>query len=346
MQLSLPALAQLVGGELERESDATITHLARIEDGDDGALCFLANPRYFDKLYSSNCTAVLVPPDFEATDTHQPILVRVDEPARAFHQLLFFAAQQQPESLEGRQEPHFIHPSARVAEDVIIGPFVYIGENARVGSGTRLYPNVYIGRDAIVGEDCLLHAGAVVAQDCQLGDNCILQAGAVIGSDGFGYTEHEGENVKIPQLGRVRLEDDVEIGANTCIDRAMLGETLIERGVKLDNLVHIAHNVSVGENTFMAAQVGVAGSTKIGKRCQIGGQSGISGHISVADGSKFGAKAGLGKNITQPDQNWRGRPVQPYRTQLKMEAHMRQLPELLERIKALETELEALRAKH
>lgn len=325
---------------MEGLAEQPIHGLSRIEDGATGTLSFLHAEKYFPHLYTTQASAVLVPQAFvPAAGQPHPTLIRVENPYFAFNILL--QHQYQAKLAQPRTEnPHFVHPTATVGDNVYLGAFVYIGENTRVGKNCRLYPNVYIGDNVTIGDGCILYPNSVVYYDCVLGANCILHSGVVIGSDGFGFLQDpRGVSIKIPQIGNVVLEDDVEVGANTVIDRATLGSTIIHQGVKLDNLIQVAHNTEIGEHTVIAAQAGISGSSKVGKYCMIGGQTGMVGHIQIADRTQVGAKSGLSKNIDEQGTAWRGAPAHPIREQLKMEAALRQLPELLRRVNELEDKL-------
>jgi len=342
MNYTAAEVAQRVGGTLEGDATAQVTKLARIEDADAGSMSFLHAPKYFPYLYQTGASVVLVPQDFKPEQAVSATLIRVQNPYAGFGVFL------QEEYLtrtnrKGHQTPFHQGHQVQLAEDCFIAAFAYLDDGAQVGANSQIHPYVYVGRNVQIGEDCILYPGAVVYDDCVIGDRCIVHGGAVIGSDGFGFLQNEQhENVKIPQLGNVILEDDVEVGANTTIDRATLGSTIIRRGVKLDNQVMVAHNSEVGAQSVMAAQSGVSGSTKLGHNCMVGGQVGIVGHLTIPPGSQFGAKSGVSKAPSQPGESWRGSPARPLREQLKHEALSHQLPDLLARIKALEAQLAQL----
>jgi UDP-3-O-[3-hydroxymyristoyl] glucosamine N-acyltransferase len=344
MNFTAQQIAELVGGAVEGDPFATVTKLARIEDATAGALSFLHAPKYFQFLTTAAASVVLVPEDFVAEHPYTATLVRVQNPYAAFGMFLHMVYRQQ-EQRSGQEQPHHIAPTATVAENIYIGAFAYVDEGAKIGYNVRLYPNVYIGRNVVIGDNCTLYPNAVVYHNCVLGSGCIVHSGAIIGSDGFGFLQNEQhENIKVPQLGNVVLEDDVEVGANTCIDRATLGSTIIRSGVKLDNLVQVAHNVEIGANSVMAAQSGISGSSKLGRSTMIGGQVGVAGHLSLADFTQVGAQSGISKSVQKPGTALRGSPAQPIKDQLKHEATLRQVPHLLERLEQLEEKLALLQA--
>ncbi|MCS6904426.1 MAG: UDP-3-O-(3-hydroxymyristoyl)glucosamine N-acyltransferase [Bacteroidia bacterium] len=339
MEYTVSQIAEMVEGTIEGETNRIITHLATIEEGKEGALCFLQNPKYLTNLHSSQATAVLVPIDFMPKNPVTPTLIRCQEPYLQFVKLMRQVAKP-AKPKQGIAPTAIIEPSASIPDSTSIGDLVYIGANTKIGENVTIYPQVYLGAEVEIGDNTTIYPGVVIYHQVKIGKNCILHSGCVIGSDGFGYLQdNEGKHIKVPQIGKVIIEDDVEIGANTCIDRATLGTTKIAKGVKIDNLVHIAHNVSIGENTIMAAQVGISGSTRIGNHCMFGGQVGITGHVEIAEKTQLGAKAGVTKSIKKPGQILRGGPAQPLEQQLKQEALQRRLPELFERIQALEEKL-------
>ncbi|MBX3102317.1 MAG: UDP-3-O-(3-hydroxymyristoyl)glucosamine N-acyltransferase [Bacteroidetes bacterium] len=342
MNFTVGQIAELVGGQVVGDAGLAIQGLCRIEEGAPALLSFLHSDKYFHHLYTTQATAVLVPQTFQPEKPAHPTLIKVQNPYFAFNILLQQVWQESLASPE-HEQPSFIHPSARLGKDVYVGAFAYIGKDAVVGDGARIYPNSYVGPGTRIGAETILYAGVTVYHGCEVGARCILHSGVVIGSDGFGFLQTPGgESIKIPQVGNVVLEDDVEIGAGTCIDRATLGSTVIRRGVKLDNLIQVAHNTEIGSHTVIAAQAGISGSSKIGSYCMIGGQTGMVGHIHIADRTQVGAKSGLSKHITEPGMAYRGAPAHPLREQLKMEAALRQLPELLQRVNQLELLLSRL----
>ncbi len=330
MQFTVAQIAQILGGEVDGDPDSKVSSVAKIEDAKSGDITFLANPKYEDYIYDSGATAVLVSRDFAPSKEIKPTLIRVDDPYSALSSLLQkvneILEQDRP---EGFEEPHFIHPSAQVADDVYLGAFSYIGAGAVIESGVRIYPHSYIARNCKIGQGTTIQAGAKLYKDTVIGQNCIIHGGAVIGGDGFGFAPKQGVYNKVPQLGNVIIEDEVEIGSNTTIDRATMGSTIIRKGVKLDNLIQIAHNVVVGENTVIAALTGVAGSTKIGKNCMIGGQVGIVGHLNIADGTKIAAQSGLNRDTRENDVLF-GSPAFDYKQGLKASIVFQNLPQMKE----------------
>jgi UDP-3-O-[3-hydroxymyristoyl] glucosamine N-acyltransferase len=339
MKFKVSEIAALIGATVEGNPDAEVVSLGKIEEGKPGDLTFFANPKYEAYLYDTLATAVIVSTDYQLKSPVKATLLRSADPYSAFTAILK-QAQSLLQDKKGIEQPSFIHPSAKVGEGVYIGAFAYVGAGATLENGVKLYPNTYVGDGAFIGEGSVLHPQVTVYHGCKVGKGCILHAGAVIGSDGFGFApQADGSFDKIPQTGTVRLEDQVEIGANTTIDRATLGETVIKQGVKLDNLIQIAHNVEIGENTVIAAQTGISGSTKLGKNCMVGGQVGIVGHIKLADRTSIGAQSGISKNIEEVGKAFRGSPAQDYKKQLKSEAVFRNLDELAKKVAQLERQI-------
>jgi len=336
MKFTAEQIATLLGGIVEGEGNLEVSRLAKIEQGVPGAISFLANPKYIPYIYETESSVVLVNKDFIPEKPIKATLIRVEDAYTSFTKLLEMA-----EGLlanrTGREEPSFIHPSAEIGENTYIGAFVYVGEQAKIGKGAKIYPFTYIDSGVEIGEDSILKAGVKVLRNCIIGNRCILHAGVVIGSDGFGFApQKDGQLKKIPQTGIVRLEDEVEIGANTCIDRATLGETLLKQGAKIDNLVQIAHNVEIGQHTAIASQTGISGSTKIGRYCLVGGQVGFVGHLTIADRTQIGGQSGISKNVESEGLILRGSPAQPIREQLRTEALLKQLEAMYARIQELE----------
>ena len=308
MELTASQLAAIVNGTVEGDENVKVSTFARIEEGHSGALSFLANPKYTHHIYSTDSSVVLVKKDFTPEQPVKATLIRVDDPYATVAHLLEMVTQMSKVEKAGIETPSFISEGVDVPEDAYVGAFAYIGKGVKLAPGVKIYPQVYIGDGCEVGEGTVLYAGVKIYAGCKVGKRCIIHSGAVIGADGFGFAPVDGGYEKIPQTGNVEIEDDVEIGANTTIDRAMMGATRIGRGVKLDNLIQIAHNCSVGEHTVMAAQAGVAGSAKIGAHCMVGGQVGFVGHISIADGTQIGAQSGVSKP-TKPGDRVMGSPA-------------------------------------
>jgi len=295
MKITVGQLAALVNGTVEGDESALIDNYAKIEEATQGCLTFLANPKYTHYIYTTKATAVLVRKDFVPEQHVNATLIRVNDPYETLAHLLNFVSQQQPVK-QGIEQP--CHLGSDMPDDIYVGAFAYVGNNVKVGKNVKIYPQVYVGDNVTLGDDVILYPSVKIYHGCRIGNRCIIQAGAVIGSDGFGFAPKEdGTYEKIAQVGIVILEDDVEIGANTTIDRATMGATVIKKGTKLDNLIQIAHNVEIGENNVFAAQVGVAGSTKIGNHNMVGGQVGFSGHITIGDNNGIGAQSGIPKSI-------------------------------------------------
>lgn len=339
MSFTVQEICDKVDGRIEGDPALVIHRPARIEEAPADAISFIANPKYEHFAYETQAGALLVGDRFKPSKSVNSTLIRVADPYSAFSMVLgLFDTPDQ--ELSGISEFAFIAPSAKVAEDAAVGPLAYIGSEVVVESGAKIYPQVYLGRGAKVGKDSTLLPGVRVYHGCVIGANCRLHAGVIIGSDGFGFApQADGTYQKIPQTGNVVIEDHVEIGANTTIDRATVGSTRIGKGVKLDNLVQIAHNVEIGEHTVVAAQAGISGSTKVGKYCQIGGQAGLVGHIEIADFTRINAQSGVSKSITEPKQAVTGSPAYDYTATLRAQAIFRRLPELEQRIRELEKQL-------
>jgi UDP-3-O-[3-hydroxymyristoyl] glucosamine N-acyltransferase len=343
MQITAQELAALLGGEVEGEGSIALHTVAKIEEGSSGALSFLANPKYEEHLYQTQSSAVLVKKDFKPQHAVSTCLIRVDDPYASFTFLLEKFSNPSAQ-LSGLEPMSFIDASAKLGNNVYVGAFAYISKDAVIGDNTKIYPQVFVGAKVKIGANCLIYPGVKIYHDCVIGDNCIIHASSVIGSDGFGFAPLPDRSYKkIPQTGNVIIEDDVEIGSNTSIDRATMGSTIIRKGVKLDNLIQIAHNVEVGEHSVMAGQAGVAGSTKLGKYMVVGGQVAISGHLQIANGNQFGGQSGVNATIKEENKKWFGTPVQELRDALRVSAVNRRLPELLNRIEALEKELNAIK---
>ncbi|MDE6344608.1 MAG: UDP-3-O-(3-hydroxymyristoyl)glucosamine N-acyltransferase [Muribaculaceae bacterium] len=297
MQFSAEQIAQMIGGRVEGDPSAMVSTLSKIEEGCPGSISFLANPKYTPHIYDTEASVVLVADSFEAEHPVKPTLIRVPDPYAAMTGLLEMVAKAMVAHPTGTETPSHIGEGTEVPEDAYIGAFAYIGCNVKLGKGVKIYPQVYVGDNCEIGDGAVLYAGSKVYYGCKIGKRCILHSGVVVGADGFGFAPVNGHYQKIPQLGIVEIGDDVEIGANTTVDRATMGATRIGAGTKLDNLIQIAHNVEVGDDTVMAAQVGIAGSSKIGSSCRIGGQVGIAGHIRIGDDVEIGAQAGLQRNV-------------------------------------------------
>lgn len=345
MEFSAASIAAFINGDIVGDPEIMVNTISKIEEGQPGALSFLANPKYEHYIYETKSSIVLVNKSFIPTAEISATLIKVENSYEAFASLLRLVDQARPRK-KGIHPTAVIEPSAKIGIDVFIGAFTYVGENCIVGNGCSLYPQVYIGDNTTLGNNCTINPGVKIYHDCIIGEGCIIHAGTVIGSDGFGFApQSESEFMKIPQLGNVVLEDHVEIGANTAIDRATMGSTIIRRGVKLDNLIQIGHNVEIGENSVMAGQTGIAGSTKIGKNCMFGGQVGIAGHIKIANGTKIGAQGGILGDVKKENTVIIGSPAIDLKNFLKSSILFRKLPEIKDKIDYLEKDIESLKKK-
>ncbi len=335
--MKIAEIAEWIGATIEGDESIEITGLAKIEEAQSGQLAFIANPKYAKYIETTGASAVLVDFDFPRSEK---TLLRTDNPYFAFLKLAKKFYRQAPQ-ISGVHESAVIGEGTTLGKNAAIAPFVFIGKNCRIGDDVTLFPGVFIGDDCHVGDNCLIYSNVSIREQCKIGDNCILHPGAVIGADGFGYAVEGGRYHKLPQMGIVVIEDDVEIGANTTIDRATLGETRICKGAKVDNLVQVAHNVEIGGHTAVAAQTGVAGSTKVGRYVMVGGQAGITGHIKIGDKAKIGARAGVTKSV--PGNIFvTGFPARPFRQEMREHASLARLPELLQQFKQLQKRVQEL----
>ncbi len=343
MEFNAATIAGFLKGEIVGDPEIKVNTFAKIEEGHPGALSFLANPKYEHYLYTTKSSIVLVNRSLVPTAKVEATLIRVENAYESFASLLQLVDQARPRK-KGIHPAAVIEPTAIIGKDVYIGPYVYVGENCFIGDECSLYPNVYLGDNTRLGRRCTLNPGVKIYHDCVLGENCVIHAGTVIGSDGFGFApQSESEFMKIPQMGNVVIEDNVEIGANVAIDRATMGSTIIRKGVKLDNLIQIGHNVEIGENTVIAGQTGVAGSSRIGKNCMFGGQVGIVGHLRVADGTRIGAQSGLPGDVKKENTTLLGTPAIDHREYLRSSVVFRKLPELKTKVDELEKQVELLK---
>ncbi|MBQ4277244.1 MAG: UDP-3-O-(3-hydroxymyristoyl)glucosamine N-acyltransferase [Bacteroidaceae bacterium] len=344
MKITAQQIAAYINGTVDGNPDAEVTTFAKIEEGVPGAISFLANPQYEHYIYDTRSSVVLVNAGFQPSQPVAPTLIRVANAYEAVSRLLQLYESMKPRPT-GISSMAFIDPSAKVGEGVYIAPFAVVEAGAEVADGVQLHPHATVGANAKIGKDTVLYAGVTVYHDCKVGANCILHAGSVVGADGFGFAPTANGYEKIPQIGIVTIEDNVEIGANTCIDRSTMGTTIIHQGVKLDNLVQIAHNVEVGANTVMSAQVGVAGSCKVGQWCMLGGQVGVAGHITLGDRVNAAAQSGLagGRMLKQGNCTVMGYPAIEHQNFARSAAVYKNLPELQNRVNHLERELEELR---
>ena len=341
MEFSAQQIAGFLNGTIEGDPNVKVSNFSKIEEGKPGTLTFLANLKYAHHIYNTEASIVLVNNDFKPEQPIRATLVKVENAYAALAMLLNLVEQSKSKK-KGVDSTAFIAASATVSDDCYVGNFAYIGEGVKMGKNCMVYPHAYIGDHVTVGDNCVFYPHATVYENCTIGNNCILHAGSVVGADGFGFAP-EGETYKkIPQLGNVIIEDDVEIGANTTIDRAVMDSTIIRRGVKLDNLVQIAHNVEVGENTVMAAQVGIAGSVKVGKHCMFGGQVGLAGHIHVADHVVFGAQAGVISDVTEAT-TLLGAPAINAKNFMRSSAIFNRLPDIYRSLGQMQREIEQLK---
>lgn len=332
----------MVGGTVEGNPAVTVSTVAKIEEGHPGAISFLANPKYLHYIYTTESSVVLVKNDFVAEKPLKATLIKVTDPYATIAELLKVVAQMTEPQYSGIEQPVYVSPGVVIPDNCYVGAFAYIGRNVKIGQNVKIFPQVYIGDNVVVGDNTVLKPGVKIYHNCVIGKRCILHAGCVIGGDGFGFAPTPQGYEKIPQIGNVVIEDDVEIGSNTTIDRATMGSTRINRGVKLDNLVQVAHNVEIGEDTVMAAQVGVAGSTKIGRRNMVGGQCGFAGHITVGDNNSIGAQSGI-PNTVGDGKRLMGYPVVEAGQFARQTVYIKKLPELNAQIAKLKAELEQLK---
>jgi UDP-3-O-[3-hydroxymyristoyl] glucosamine N-acyltransferase len=343
MQFTATQIAQIIGGTVDGNADIAVSSFGKIEEAKEGQLAFLANPKYEEYLYSTGADIIIINESQILKEPLTATLIRVPDAYSAFALLLRQYERLQGQQMVGIQEPVYIHATAKKGEDIFIGAFAYIGENVVIGDAVKIYPNAYIGNNVTIGEKTIIHPGVKIYHDCVIGSRVVIHAGTVVGGDGFGFApQPDGSFKKIPQMGNVIIEDYVEIGSNATIDRATIGSTIIKAGAKLDNLLQIAHNVEIGNNTVIAAQSGVSGSTKIGNNVMIGGQVGIVGHLTIADGSKINAQSGVSKSMKTPGQVVTGSPAHDYTAALRSQALMRKLPDLEKRVKELEEKAKKL----
>jgi len=340
MKFTAAQIAELLNGKVEGNEEAIVRNVSKIEEGKPETLTFLANPKYNQYIYNTKADVVIVNDTFVAEQTIKSTLIRVPDAYAALAQLLEMYEQSQPKKT-GIEQPSFVDKSAKVGDFAYIGAFAYIGENVTLGDNVMVYPQAYIGDNVKIGDNTVIYPGVKVYKNCSIGQNCTIHAGAIIGSDGFGFAPNsENEYKKVAQIGNVILNDYVEIGANTTIDRATMGSTVIQKGVKLDNLIQVAHNVEIGENTVIAAQSGIAGSAKLGKNCMIGGQVGVAGHISLANGTKAGAQTGIGKTVKKENTIQFGSPSMEMGLFNRSYVVFKRLPELKAHVDELVKNLE------
>lgn len=335
MVFTASQIAGILEGEVEGNPDISVHKLAKIEEGDKGALTFLANPKYTPFIYTTKASVTIVNKDFIPEKEIETTLIKVDDAYESFSKLLEYYDKVKKAKV-GVEKPVYISESSTYGEGIYLGAFSYIGDNVSIGNNVKIYPNAYIGDNVHIADNVVIFSGAKVYSETIIGKNCVIQSGAIVGSDGFGFAPNKaGEFTKIPQTGNVILEDDVDVGAGTTIDRATMGSTILRKGVKLDNQIQIAHNVEIGEHTVIAAQTGVAGSTKIGKRCMIGGQVGIVGHITIGDNVRIQAQSGIGRSV-KDNEILQGSPALNYGDYNKSYVHFKNLPKIVNQINKLE----------
>jgi len=342
MEFKAADIASLLHGKVVGNDNVIVTAVSKIEEGRPGTLSFLANPKYESFIYSTDASVVLVNKNFVPKSEVKATMIQVNDVYESFASLLELYVQARENSLNGIEQPCYIDKNAKTGSQIYIGAFSYIGSNSKIGDGVKIFPHVYIGKNVTIGDNCTLYAGVKIYDDCTVGDRCIVHAGAVIGSDGFGFAVQDDNSYKkIPQIGNVIIEDDVEIGANTTIDCGTMDATVIKKGAKIDNLVQIAHNCIVGENTVIAAQTGLAGSTKVGKNCKFAGQVGIAGHLSIGDNVQIGAQSGVSKSI-KDNQIVLASPAFNYKDALKTYTIYRNLPKLREELIQLQKDVKSI----
>ncbi|HEX4887888.1 MAG TPA: UDP-3-O-(3-hydroxymyristoyl)glucosamine N-acyltransferase [Luteibaculaceae bacterium] len=347
MEFSAKQIADLLGGQVVGDPESRVTRLAKIEEAQQGALSFLANPKYTEFIYRTQASIVIVSASFtpEQSLPEQLTLIKVPDAYQSFARLLEVYSTLRKRKA-GIEQPSFVHPSASLGADCYLGAFSYIDEGSVIGAQTIIHPQVRIGQRVTIGANCEIHSGVVIYDECVIGDHVVIHANTVIGADGFGFAPNsENQYNKVPQIGNVILEDRVEVGANTTIDRATLGSTIIRKGVKLDNLIQVAHNVEIGENTVIAAQTGIAGSTKIGKNCMIGGQVGIVGHLTIADEVKIAAQSGVGQSVLEKGAVLQGSPAFAVGDYKRSYVMFKKLPSIHQTLTNLENEIQQIQQK-
>jgi UDP-3-O-[3-hydroxymyristoyl] glucosamine N-acyltransferase len=339
MKFTAEQIAGILQGTVIGDPNIEVSKLAKIEEGTEGSLTFLANPKYKPYIYTTKSSITIVNADFEPEHPISTTLIKVEDAYGAFTKLLEYYNQIKLNK-SGIEQPCFVPDTAKIGDDIYIGAFTYIGDNVKLGNNVKIFPNSYIGDNVVIGDNTIVFSGGKVYSDCIIGANCVINSGAIIGADGFGFAPNDkGEYSKVPQIGNVILEDYVDIGAGTTIDRATLGSTIIRRGVKLDNQIQIAHNVEIGKNTVIAAQTGIAGSTKIGENCQIGGQVGIVGHITIGNNVKIQAQSGIGRHV-KDNEVLQGSPALTYGDYNKSYVYFKNLPKIVKSINEIEKKVD------
>lgn len=343
MEFQAKDIAAFLNGEIDGDENVKVDKVSKIEEGEPGTLAFLANAKYENYLYTTKASIVLVNKSFIPKSKIDVTLIKVDDAYQAFASLLDLYVQAKSMNKTGIEQPSFIHQSVLIKDDVYVGAFSYISKNANIGKNTKIHPQTFIGENVTIGDNCIIYAGVKIYDDCMIGNNCIMHSGVVIGSDGFGFAPQENKSYKkIPQIGNVIIEDNVEIGANTTIDCGTMGSTIIRKGVKIDNLIQIAHNCEIGENTVIAAQTGLAGSTKIGSSCKIAGQVGFAGHLSIGNNVIIAAQSGISKSIKNNETVF-GTPALPIKDQIKAISVFKNLPKLRDEVIQLQREIKNLK---
>ncbi|PTX61582.1 UDP-3-O-[3-hydroxymyristoyl] glucosamine N-acyltransferase [Kordia periserrulae] len=338
MKFTATQIAGILEGDIVGNPEAEVSKLSKIEEGTEGSLTFLANPKYTQYIYSTRASITIVNKEFTPEEELATTLIKVEDAYKSFSKLLEYYNKVKMNKI-GIEQPTFISDSASYGEELYFGAFSYMGENVKIGDYVKVYPNAYIGDNVTIGDNVVIFAGAKIYSESVIGDNCVIHSGAIVGADGFGFAPNEqGEYQKVPQTGNVILEANVDIGAGTTIDRATLGSTIIRKGVKLDNQIQIAHNVEIGENTVIAAQTGIAGSTKIGKNCMIGGQVGIVGHITIGDNVRIQAQSGIGRNV-KDGETLQGSPALNYGDYNKSYVYFKNLPKLAKTVNQIEKKI-------
>lgn len=339
MEFTAAQIASFINGTVEGNPNAIINGFGKIEEAKATELTFFANPKYEPFVYLTQAGVIILNASYELQQPIAATLIRVPDAYKAFATLLslYDSIVNSNANLVGIETPSFIHETAQLGENVYVGAFAYIGEGAVIGNHVKIYPNAYIGKNVVIGDHTVINPHVNIYHNCKIGTQCIIHSGTIVGSDGFGFApQADGSYQKVPQLGNVIIEDFVEIGSNTTIDRATIGSTIIETGVKLDNLIQIAHNAVIGKHTVIAAQAGISGSTRIGEQCIIGGQAGVVGHIQLANGTKVNAQSGMTKTVKEENKSFTGSPAGDFKATLRQQALVKQLPDLLERIAKLE----------
>ncbi len=343
MEFKAKDIAAFLNGEIEGDENVKVSHVSKIEEGEPGSLAFLANPKYENYIYSTKASVVLINKSFVPKSTIRATLIKVDDAYQAFASLLDLYVKAKSMSKTGIEQPSFIHDEASVERGIYVGAFSYISKNAKIGKDVKLFPQTFVGENVIIGDNCILYPGVKIYDNCIIGKECIIHSGVVVGSDGFGFAQqNDGTYKKIPQIGNVIIEDNVEIGANTTIDCGTMGSTIIRKGAKIDNLIQVAHNCEIGENTVIAAQSGLAGSTKIGSGCKIAGQVGFAGHLTIGNNVNVGAQSGVSKSVKDNETIF-GSPAIPLKDQIKAFSIFKNLPQLRNEVIQLQREIKEIK---